>query len=400
MSSVSNFLLTITVLAAADRVEFAIFSLCITTYLLVSQLARSSSSVPLMILYSGEGGRSPLSEVRAAVGVSVMVGLASAGILAVVAAAAGREPEQFLIVGVAMPLLLYQDAVRHVAFSRLQPQVAAFNDGLRLVLQVGGSLAAFWTGWATVPVLLALWGSSGVVAGLAAGARLGLGPGVAGSVRWLRTHRRLCEKLVLEFLLNNGSFYLLLYGLALLAGIAELGRLRAAQTLIGPVIVVLLAGNALGIPESFRVRQDGPRLRRLGVVLSAGLASAAALWGAAVYGLLPLFGPRFFPTTWAGARPLLPVLTIFAGAVGVSIGASSVLRALGENAWIVRGRAVSGALTLLLGLPLSRMAGAQGALNALAGTEILFAAAACLRLARSSGFRDKQPEEPQVFVPM
>jgi O-antigen/teichoic acid export membrane protein len=400
ISSVSNFLLTISVLAAADPAEFATFSLCITTYLLVSQLARSLSSVPLMILYSTDEESSSGSDLNAAVGVSVMVGLAAAVILAGVASVAGRHMEQFLIVAAALPLLLFQDAIRHVAFARLRPQIAAFNDGVRLALQVGSSLVALAMGWATVPVLLALWASSGVVAGLTTGVRLGVAPTASGSARWLRRHRSLCEKLVLEFLVNSGSFYLLLYGLALLGGIGELGRLRAAQTLIGPVIVVLLAGNALGIPESARVRDDGKRLRRLGSILSGGLAAAAGLWGAAAYGLLPFFGPRFFPTTWEGARPLLPMLTVFAAAVGVSIGASSVLRALGDNAWIVRARTGAGAVSLLFGLPLSRFAGAQGALNALAGAEILFAAAACLRLARSAGPRTKPSEDPQVFVPM
>lgn len=331
---------------------------------------------------------------------AVLAGVFSAAGLVVLAALTRRAPEQFLILGLGMPLLLFQDSARHLSFSRSQPHVAALSDGLWLVLQVAGSVVAWSLGWATVPVLLTVWVVSGAVAGLMAGIRLGVVPVVAGSVGWLRRHRDLCGKLVFEFFVNSGSFYLLLYGLALLAGIDQLGRLRAAQTLIGPVVVLLLAGNALGIPESVRMRRDGRRLRRLGLILSCGLAAGALAWGTAVYALLPAMGPRFFPSSWETARPLILPLSVLAAAVGISTGASSGLRALGENSWIVRARAVSGGLTLLAGLPLSRLIGAEGALIALAGAESLFAASAWVHLTRSFGGSPEEGDELETFVPM
>jgi O-antigen/teichoic acid export membrane protein len=238
------------------------------------------------------------------------------------------------------------------------------------------------------------------VAGLVAGARLGVAPLMSGSVSWLRTHRALCGKLLFEFVVNSGSFYLLLYGLAFLAGIDELGDLRAAQTLIGPVIVVLLAGNALGIPESVRVRGDIKRLRRLCLIVSSGLAAAAAAWCLALYALLPAIGPRFFASSWESARPLIPGLAVFAAAVGVSIGAGGGLRALGENAWILRARAVTGGLSLLIGLPLSLRIGAEGALIALAVTEWAFAAAAWVQLSRPAEAGPVEGAELESFLPV
>jgi len=396
ISSTSNFILTLSILAIANRREFATFSFGITTYMLVSQLARSASALPLMILYSDHREKEPHSEHQAAVGVAVLVGLISAVALLGLAALASRGRAQLLILGLAIPLLLFQDAARHLSFSRSEPQVAAFSDGLWLALQVAGSLAAWWLGWATVPVLITIWAASGAVAGLVAGARLGVAPLLSGSVGWLRTHRALSGKLMFEFVVNSGSFYLLLYGLAFLAGIEELGRLRAAQTLIGPVIVVLLAGNALGLPESVRIRRDRTRLRRLCLILSAGLAAAAVAWGVALYAVLPVIGPELFASSWETARPLIPMLTVFAAAVGVSTGAASGLRALKGNAWILGGRALSGGLALLIGLPLCKQIGAGGVLIALAGTESLFAAAAWARLARQP---EGGPDGDRVLEP-
>jgi O-antigen/teichoic acid export membrane protein len=401
ISSISNFILTISVLAVASRRDFAIFSLCITTFLLVSQLARSASALPLMILYSDrEGGHEPVDEHRA-VGVAVLVGLAAALALFGLALFNPQAREQFLILGAAVPLLLFQESARHLSFARSTPHIATLSDGLWLTLQVAGSVAAWGLGSATVPVLLAVWAASGAVAGLFAGIRLGLAPGISGSVRWLREHRGLWGKLVVEFAVNSGSFYLLLYGLALLAGIDQLGQLRAAQTLIGPVIVILLAGNALGIPESVRVRRDGRRLRRLCGILSAGLAAAAAAWGVLIYLLLSTLGPALFPNSWETARPLIPMLSVYAAAVGVSTGGGSGLRALGENAWITRNRALSGGLALLAGLPLSQTIGADGVLIALAATESLFAGLAWIHLARSAGGSPEEDgEELESFVPI
>ena len=402
ISSTSNFILTLSILAAADRRQFATFSFAITTYMLVSQLARSASALPLMILYSDHPERESHAEHQAAVGVAVLVGLVSAVALLGLAVLASRGRVQLVILGLAIPLLLFQDAARHLSFSRSEPQVAAFSDGLWLALQVAGSLAAWRMGWATVPVLITVWAASGTVAGLVAGARLRVAPLWSGSVSWLRSHRALCGKLLFEFVVNSGSFYLLLYGLAFLAGIEELGDLRAAQTLIGPVIVVLLAGNAFGIPESVRVRRDLRRLRRLCLVVSTGLAAATVAWSLALYALLPVIGPRFFSSSWETARPLIPMLSVFAAAVGISIGGGGGLRALGENAWILRTRSVTGGLSLFIGLPLSRLMGAQGALIALVVSECLFAAAAWAHLARSSGGGpvDGAELEPEPFLPV
>ncbi len=398
ISSTSNFILTLSVLAVSSRREFAIFSVCITTYLLVSQLARSASSLPLLILYSEH--RKPAAGHQAAVGVGVLVGVVAAVILLAVSIVVDAGSEQYLIVGLALPILLFQDSARYLSFARMEAHVAAFSDGIWLLLQVAGSLVAWWLGAADAAVLLAIWAVAGTIAGMFAAVRLGVAPIFAGSVEWLAEHRPLWGKLVTEFVLNSGSFYLLLYGLAFLAGVDELAYLRAAQTLIGPVIVILLAASALGIPESVRMRKDFGRLKRLCLFFSVSLVGAAVVWGFIVFAALPYIGPSLFPTSWETARPLIPMLSLFAAAVGVSTGAGSGLRALGENAWIMRARGVTGGIALLVGLPLAPAIGAGAVLIALAGTETLFAAASWVHLARSAGGSpDEGGEELESFVP-
>lgn len=398
ISSTSNFILTLSVLAVSSRREFAVFSVCITTYLMVSQLARSASALPLLILYSEH--REPAAGHQAAVGVGVLVGAVAGVVLLAVSVVVNAGSEQYLILGLALPLLLFQDSARYLAFARSEAHVAALSDGIWLLLQIAGSVVAWQVGAANAALLLAIWALAGAMAGMFAAVRLRMAPIFAGSVGWLAEHRPLWAKLVTEFVLNSGSFYLLLYGLAFLAGVDELAHLRAAQTLIGPVIVILLAASALGIPESVRMRKDFGKLKQLCLFFSVSLVGAAVVWGFIVFAALPYIGPSLFPTSWETARPLIPLLSVFAAAVGVSTGAGSGLRALGENDWIMRARGVTGGIALLVGLPPAPAIGADAVLFALAGTEILFAAASWVHLARSAGGSpDEDGEELESFVP-
>lgn len=383
ISSTSNFLLTLFVLSIASLGDFAIFSLCFTTWLLVCQLSRSAAGLPLMILYSEATDEDRRQDYQAAVGVSVATGCVAAIPLLTAAIVSSKGQAQFAVIGLFMPLLLFQDTLRHLAFAIGRPQIAAASDALWLGLQVAASLMAILLGQASTPALLAVWAMAGTVSGLAAGVHLKVYPRLGRFLPWLRLHATLCRRLVVEFVLNSGSYYLLLYGLVLLAGLGQLGRLRAAQTLIGPVIVILLGGNALGVPESVRMRNDGRPLKGFAVTLSSSLAIICVVWGILAYLLLPVIGPDIFPDTWQAARPLIPLLSLFAAAVGVSAGANGALRAADQNSWILKCRATSGALALLAGLPASALWGAQGTLMALALSEVMFAFRAWAHLGRA-----------------
>lgn len=384
LSSSSNFILSTVILATATRSEFAVFAVCLMSYLLVSQLARSLLSLPVLILYSGSAPLGVPPPVRSVAGIAVMIGAAASAPLALAAAAAPEGRSQFLVLALLMPLLLYQDLVRHVAFSRGDPKSAAFADGLWLLLQLAGSAAALALGHRSPALHLGLWAVSGGISGCVFGVALGAVPRFAGMAAWVREHWRLCAGLAWEFAFISGSTYLLYYGLALVAGADQLGRIRAAQTFIGPVTVALLAGAAVGVPESVRLRHDPPRLHRFAVVLAGGLAAGSLVFGALAYWLLPAVGPDLFPETWAGARPVVPVLTVFSVALAVSTGAACPLRAMGQVAWIARTRALTGALALALGLAASTRVGANGAVAALAGAEALFGVFAWRRLHRSA----------------
>ena len=378
-SSGSNFVLAVAMLATATTHEFGVFSVAISAYLLVTQLTRSAFSLPLMVLYSGTQAEKDARRFGPAAGAAVATGLLAAVVFVVAGVAYPAGRTMFLVLAAAIPFLLYQDVLRHVAFAEGTPKRAAEADILWIGAMAALACVAGLLGRGSPVVLFLGWSLAGVLSGGFLGLRLRVPPDVAGAWCWLRTHARLCRQLATEFVVNSGSYYVLSYGLVVVTDAEQLGRWRAAQALIGPVSVLLLGGTALGVPESIRVRDRRSSLRRFAVTLSMAMSAMALAGGAFAYLVLPAVGPTLFAQTWESARPVLPVLTLFAVAVGASVGAIAGLRARDLSGWLVGARAVSGAVAVVLGLGLASEFGAIGALTGLLVPEAGFACVAWLR---------------------
>lgn len=376
--------MTAVVLTVASQAEYAVFAICFTTYLFALLLSRALVGVPVTLLYSGPRGGEGGVEAKenAAVGFGVIGACAAAALIAVGSFLVRDNRDLFFLLAVALPFILYQDGARYVAFARGLPSRAAQSDGIWLGLQVAGFAGAFVVGRASTTSLFAVWAMSGVVAGIAIGWRLRLPFRLAGAWAWVQDHWHLCRRLLLECLITSGGVYAMLYSLLIVSDSGQLGRLRAAQTLLGPVSVLLLGGAALGVPESVRTRGDIPGMRRFAVRLSLFLAGFTIACGAVVYLTLPAFGPHVFPSAWSSARPLLPLLVVFNAALGASTGPVSGIRALGDTRWIVRSRTASTLLLLLVGLPAAALVGAGGAVAGLALSETLLAVATWRRFGR------------------
>lgn len=398
LSSSSNFLVALWALATVTAPEFAAISLCLTAFLLIAQLGRALVSVPVLVLYSEEPGTGLPPAAGAALGASVGAGVGVGALVAFGAAALDRvggvDLPMFLVLAGALPFLLYQDTLRHVCIARRRPTLAAASDGSWLVLQLAGFVLLSVGRRPSATAVLAVWAGAGALAGVWAGAVLGARPRIGAALGWLRHHMVLCRRLMVEVTVNSGSYYVVAFGIAALAGVAELGHLRAAQSLFGPASVLLLGGTVLGVPESVRARHDEAALRRFAVRLSAGLALVSLVAGAGLYAVLPAIGPRFFAGMEAPVRALLPALTLFGAGIGVSAGALAGVRARGEGAWIVRAQVWRGAVALAAGLPAAARFGANGGLWGLAAAECAFAVALWLRF-----IRQPVPVPEQMTVP-
>lgn len=371
LSSSSNFLLSVLVLSQGSASQFATLSIVLTIYTFFLLLLRAAVGLPVTLLYSRDLAHGRDNELRAAAGVTAGASVVVALGVLLWALATSSDRGQWLVLGALLPMLLLQDTARYVCFALGRPRAAAEADGVWVILQVVGSaavlLAAAGTG--AVTALLAMWAGAGAVSGCFLLARTGLRPAVGHGARWVQTHRRLAGRLVTDYLVSAGSHHAVFFALAVVAGSGELGRLKAAQTFLGPVVVLLLGGAVFGVPESVRAGGDPTRLWRLTLRLAGALVAAALVCGSVVYLALPALGPATFPDAWELARPAIPLLTIFAAAVGASTGATSGLRAMDQNAWLLRVRLLTGPVLVLASIPASAVSGVIGALAALSLAE-------------------------------
>ena len=382
LSSGSNFVLTAVVLAVAPPRGFAVFSICLTSYLLLLQFARYVIAVPVLVAEArsqSAGQDADRAARNAMTGFAALAGLVAGPPLLLVALLWREAAPQFLLLAAAMPFLLVQDSLRHVAIGSGRPKLAAAADGAWVGLQVVGFSVAIVVGVGSAAALLGIWAGAGALSAMLLGVLLHARPVLGQSTRWLRDNIEVCRRLAVEFVVNSGSYYALSYGLAVFAGAEQLGYLRAAQTLFGPASVVLMSGATLGVPESVRIRKRGSGLVRFAFLLSGSLTVLALGCGAAVYVLLPAVGPHLFPS-WRAVREVMPWLTLFGAAIGAGAGPISSLRALSASRWVLTARTLTSGLALLIGLPASVWLGAKGALLGLALGECVLSVRAWVRL--------------------
>jgi O-antigen/teichoic acid export membrane protein len=270
--------------------------------------------------------------------------------------------------------------LRYACFARGRPSPAAWGDSLWLAVQLVVSAALFGLGQASVTSLVAVWAGAGALSTLFLAVRLAFVPRLAAAAGWLGAHAAVWRRLLVEFAVGSASHYGVYYGLAIVAGAGEFGRVKAAQVFLGPAAVLVLAGGSFGVPESVRAVGDRTGPRQVAFRLSMALVGGALACGVAAFVLSPVFGPPLFPHAWADARPLIPVMTAFAAAFGASTGIVSALRALGESRWLLATRTVTGAVVLVAGIAASAPLGAHGALVSLAVGEWAFALLSWRRL--------------------
>ena len=181
-------------------------------------------------------------------------------------------------------------------------RAAAANDGVwagLLVLALGG--LALVEPSAPVWVYLAAWGVTGAVAGLLLLRHLRLGLDLRVASPDMRENFRLGLPLFANYLLTAAPAYLLFLITPAVAGLAELGLLRAAYVPYGPFGVLLQGMQLVALPYAMKMPTPSAVVR-LARRLSIGLAVVAALWGVLVNVLLPasigswLIGDLWEPT--------------------------------------------------------------------------------------------------------
>lgn len=346
--------------------EFGAAAVGFAAVLLVVGAARAlTGEIALVTGRDGAVTASSVSCVAAAVIVAV-IALGPAAII--VRALVPTETYGWALAVVAVaPAIAATESRRLVLISRGDARVAALQDAAWLSVSSGVAIAGLPASW-----VLGAW-TGGAVLTVVFAARGHL-RGAFLPLQWLRSEpvRRLGPSYLAEFMIVTGSAQFLIVLFAVYEGAESVGALRAAQTLLGPANIAMMATGILAVPELTRMHSQRA-MGRGAIWVSSIVVVVAAAWGAVVLVLPPSIGSTLLGASWKGARHILPVMVMVYLAMAFATGPASAVRAARAVKAGVTARAVTAA-SIVSGVALGLSVG--GLMNGIIGWCLGWAASA------------------------
>jgi O-antigen/teichoic acid export membrane protein len=363
MSSVSNFAVNIYIARTLGAVQYGAFGLAYVTYGFALNASRGLATDPLLVRFSGTHIPIWRRAVTKCTGTAATVGL-TLGAIALVAAAAlsGTARLSFLALGLTMPGLMLQDSWRYSFFALGRGGQAFLNDTVWTLALIPALVLLRATGHANVFWFVFAWGASAAVAAAIGPLQARTAPRLTGAWEWLSRHRDLGPRYLAEGTANSASSQLRNYGVGLILGLAAVGYVQAATTLMGPFMVIFFGMGLVTLPEAARVLRRSPRhLPLFCLLVSAGLAVLGLAWGIVLLLALPRgLGQLMLGSLWRPTYPLVLPTTFLVLGGCASAGAGTGLHALGAARRSLRAMVLASALAVVLGVGGAVVGGAVG----------------------------------------
>jgi O-antigen/teichoic acid export membrane protein len=305
MFSVSNFAVGVAIAHISGIVGLGSYSLAYAVYLVFLALHRALITDPMAIENDMRHTEAP-RHLAAGLASELTLGIVAAvliGLLGGVLILCDQHTFGICILALApwLPVLLAQDYWRWIGFMQARPGKALTNDIVFDCVQAVVFIGLVVAGIRSPVVAIGAWG-----VGAAAGAVFGLrqfsvGITLRGGWTKLRRHWPISRWLSANGVIAWGSSQSYAVLVAAILGPVGVGGLRAAQTLvIGVALVLLQSGSSLGLPEASRglAERGWAGLRNVtrfittAAVVAVGLvAVVVAFEGAAI--LRFFYGPGF-----------------------------------------------------------------------------------------------------------
>jgi O-antigen/teichoic acid export membrane protein len=370
MSSISNFAVNIYIARTLGAVAYGAFALAYVTYSFMLNASRGLATDPLLVRFSGTHPPTWRRAVASCTGTATIVGLfAGACVLAVAWLLSGTTRLAFFALGLTLPGLLLQDCWRYSFFALGRGSQAFLNDTIWTVALLPALVLLKKTGHADVFWFIFAWGAAAAVAAAVGPLQAGVMPRLPKTWDWVSRHRDLGPRYLLEGTANSASSQLRNYGLGAILGLAAVGYVQAANTLMGPFMVIFLGMGLVTLPEAARILRRSPRhLPLFCMLVSVGLALAGLLWGIVLLVAMPRgLGHLMLGNLWRPTYPLVLPSTIAVMGGCVQAGGWAGVHALGVAKRSLRAMVLFSALYVVLGLA---GAAADGVMGTMIGAAI------------------------------
>jgi O-antigen/teichoic acid export membrane protein len=376
VSSATNLLLSVMAARALSVDDFGAFAVAFTVYSFLIAGGRAMVSRPLTVRYTAGGPEHFHQAAQSATGATVLLGVASGAVVAIVGLFLdGALGVSLLCIGLLMPGLLLQDMWRMVFIAQGRPQAAFVNDLAWGIIQLAGVYALIVTDRKSAATLLIAWGGAALLVAVYGAVQFRGRPRLRSSVGWMRQQTDLLKYYFASFITVMGANQITLLLIAGLGTPADVGALRAAQVVLGPLNLLGYALHAFALPEISRVQPSGRRAIQAGAALSAILLLGYTVGGIALLALPDALGTALLGDTWAAAQSVLPASLLGLLAIAFAFGANTILVALGFAKETFRINSLLAPGFLVFGLVGLQMGGAPGAALGLSLAQVVVAPA-------------------------
>lgn len=330
VSSATNLLLSILVARALSADGFGSFAVAFTVYAFFVGASRAVVAQPLVVRYASLGPGPFHTASRAATGAAALLGVAAgAGTAAAGLLVAGTTGACLVTIGVLLPGLLLQDMWRAVFVAAGRPAAALVNDVLWAVVQFALVGVLLWRGLDSAPAMLAGWGVAAAAAALLGGAQFRGSPRLRAALPWLVEQRSLLGYYAAGFLAIMGANQVTFLLIASLGTPADVGALRGAQVVLGPLNLLGYSVSGFALAEMSRRQVSGRTALRAAMAVSGLMVLADAAYGLVLVLVPDEVGVALLGSTWSTAREVLPAALLGLVAIGGCLGASTLLMARG-----------------------------------------------------------------------
>jgi O-antigen/teichoic acid export membrane protein len=363
MSSVSNFAVNIYVARTLGAVQYGAFALAYVTYGFALNASRGLGTDPLLVRFSGTDLPTWRRAVASCTGTAAAAGLVTGACVLVAATFLGGTARlAFLALGLTLPGLLLQDSWRYSFFALGRGSQALLSDTIWTVVLLPALVVLRGSGHASVFWFVFAWGASAAVAAAVGPLQAGVMPRMTRAWDWISQHRDLGPRYLAEGTANSSQGLLRNYGIGFILGLAAVGYVQAANTLMGPFMVIFFGMGLVMLPEAARVLRRSPRhLPLFCVAMSIGLALAGLAWGIVLLVAMPKgLGHLMLGGLWRPTYPLVLPSTIQIMGGCASAGAGTGLHALGAAKRSLRAMVLSSVLYVGCALIGAAVAGVMG----------------------------------------
>lgn len=363
MSSISNFAVNIYIARTLGAVQYGAFALAYVTYGFALNASRGLGTDPLLVRFSGTDLPTWKRAVARCTGTATVMGLVMGALALVVSMFLhGTTGMAFLALGLTLPGLLVQDSWRFAFFALGRGGQAFLNDTIWTIALIPALVVLRQTGHANVFWFVFAWGAAAAVAAVIGPLQARVLPRASGGWGWVSQHRDLGPRYLAEGTLNSSQNQLRNYGIGFILGLGALGYVQAANTLMGPFMVIFFGMGLVLLPEAARILRRAPgRLPLFCACASGGLALLGLAWGVVLLLALPRgLGHLMLGSLWQPTYPLVLPSTIAVMGGCVQAGAGTGLHALGSARRSLRAMAIASALFVVCGLIGAAVGGAAG----------------------------------------